>query len=53
MGVLHVGVDVETRDAEVRSLYIIHRERPIHRVLDTVQRQGTSGQLKYRVQYQI
>ena len=31
MGVLHVGVDVGAGDR--RNLYIIHRERPIHRVL--------------------
>ena len=53
---VHVGVDVRGRRCRGRrNLYNIHHERPIHRVLGTVQRQGTttSGQLKYRVQYKI
>ena len=55
MGVLHVGVDVGAGDAEVDVIYIyiIHRERPIHRVLSTVLTQGTKGQLNHCGQYQI
>ena len=41
---VHVGVDVGAEDTEVDVIYvpgIIHHERPIHRVLGIVQRQGT------------
>ena len=42
---VHVGVDVVAGDVGRRNLYNIHHERPIHRVLGTVQKQGRSVQL--------
>ena len=41
---VHVEVDVGAGGVEVDVMYIsFHHEHPIHRVLGTVQRQGTSG----------
>ena len=44
---VHVGVDVGAGDVEEEAIYLynIHHERPIHRVLGTVHRQGTTGQV--------
>ena len=44
---VHVGVDVGAGDVDRgrRNLYNIHHERPIHRVLGTVQRQCTTRQV--------